>query len=254
MSKEKYTHIAVVMDRSGSMSSIAKDMSGGLAAFIAEQKKVEGDATVTFAKFDEVYEREVEWADIKSVSAFELHPRGSTALLDAMGNTMEFVREHIQGMAEAERPSKCVFVFITDGEENASHEYTREQVFQMISQLRSDNDHFGTQFEFTFLGANQDAIQAGASLGVRGGASLNYVATSAGAAGAFNSLTETMTNYRSLRCASFTYSDDQRAQSMGHAKKKSAKQKDDVPPVSPADAVQKGPLDAMGDNDTLVVR
>ena len=253
MSKEKYTHIAVVMDRSGSMQSIAHDMSGGLTTFIAEQKKVDGEATITLVRFDDRYERKVDWADIKSVSSFELQPRGGTALLDAMGKTMEFVREHIQNMPEADRPSRCVFVFITDGEENQSHEYTREQVFQMISQLRDDNDRLGTQFEFTFLGANQDAIQAGSSMGVRAGSSLNYVATAAGASGAFDSLTETMTNYRTLQSASFSYSDDQRSRSMGKAPK-AKKQKDITPPVNPADAIQKGPLDAMGNDETLVVR
>ena len=253
MSKEKYTHIAITLDRSGSMESIAKDMSGGLASFIAEQKKVKGTATVTFVKFDNYCERDVDWADINSVGAFELHPRGGTALLDAMGKTMEFVREHIQGMAEADRPSKCVFVFITDGEENQSHEYTREQVFQMISQLRDDNDQLGTQFEFTFLGANQDAIQAGSSMGVRAGSSINYVATAAGASGAFDSLTETMTNYRTVRCASFSYSDDQRERSMGKTPK-AKKQKDVIRPLDPADAICKGALDAMDSDETLIVK
>lgn len=222
MPKQNYTHIAIVMDRSGSMSGIARDMEGGLRRFIEAQRSVEGEGTITLAKFDNEYDLVYDFVPLAQADNFSLNPRGGTALLDAMGRTMEEVRSRIQNMDDANKPSKVAFVFITDGEENSSNTYNRERVFDMISDLRnSENDvnrpdENGVLWEFTFLGANQDAIHAGGSFGIRAASSMTYDASAQGSAAMFDSLTRSMTSYRSGG-SSLEYTQEDRNASVNNA-------------------------------------
>lgn len=208
MSKQNYTHISIVLDRSGSMSSIVNQVTAGYKEFIEAQKNVEGEATLTLARFDNAYDVIHDMVDIKTVSSdLNLQPRGWTALLDAMGQTMERVRSQINDLSEENKPSKCIFVFITDGGENSSQTYTRDRVFQMIEDLRNDTN---ISWDVIFMGANQDAIAEGGNLGVRAAASLTYNAnTSTGTLDAFHSLTKGMTSYRTSKSA-YSFSDEDR--------------------------------------------
>ena len=216
--KQNYTHLSIVMDRSGSMSGIAKDMEGGIKSFIENQKKVEGEATITLAKFDDQYDVVYDFTPISQVNDFSLNPRGGTALLDAMGRTMESVRERIKAMNSEDQPAKVIFIFITDGEENSSHTYDRNRIFEMISDLRNSNekdenqpDEDGTVWEFVFLGANQDAIQAGGSFGIRAQASMTYSQSAQGAQNMFDSLNATTTCYRcAVPGAAYAFTDEDR--------------------------------------------
>lgn len=193
MSKEKYTHIIAVIDRSGSMREIKVDMEGGFDSFIKEQGEVEGEATLTLAQFDTEYEIVHDNIAITDVPKFELTPRGCTALLDAIGRTLSTERERINKMDEDKRPSKIICVVITDGQENASHEYNRKRVFEMVSDLEGEED---PQWDFVFLGANQDAIAEGEGMGVMRSKAMTYDATSDGTRAAFKSLSKNMTSYR----------------------------------------------------------
>lgn len=83
--RKDYTHISIVLDRSGSMSGIAKDMEGGLRSFIEEQKKVDGKCTVSLYRFDDTTDKVYDFIDIQEASDFKLEPRGMTALNDAVG-------------------------------------------------------------------------------------------------------------------------------------------------------------------------
>ena len=215
MANENYTHIAFAVDRSGSMSNIASSMKEGFDEFINGQKEVDGDATVTLARFDDRYETIYDLVELGQVGPLDLQPRGMTALLDGMGKTMNSVREQIMGMEEDDRPSRCIFIFITDGGENASKEYTRDQVFQMIQDCR---DYEGINYEFVFLGANQDAIAAGNSFGIRSDASITYEASDAGTRGAYRSLTKGVTAYRTSALsneATLSFSENDRMDAMG---------------------------------------
>lgn len=218
MPKTNYTHISIVMDRSGSMSNIARDMEGGLKKFIADQQQVEGDATITLARFDDTYELIYDFVPLAQATEFVLSPRGSTALLDAMGRTMETVRSRVHAMDDDARPSKVIFIFVTDGGENASRTYNRQGIFEMISDLRNAEndvnrpDENGTVWEFVFLGANQDAIAEGGHYGIRASASMTYDASAAGSANMFESLNRNMTSYRSspVACSTLDFSDADR--------------------------------------------
>ena len=207
MSKPNYTHIAIVIDRSGSMLGIKKDVEGGLNNFIQEQKAVEGEATITMAQFDDSYEMLYDMVKIANVPNFNLVPRGSTALLDAMGRTMEHVRDQISELKEEDRPSKAIFVFITDGGENASTIFNRARVFEMIEALRSEKD---PTWDIVFMGANQDAISEGSNLGVRANASYTYAADSHGTQIAFQALSRGMTSYRMKSSESYAFANEDR--------------------------------------------
>ena len=193
MSKKDYTHIIVVLDRSGSMGSIRKDMQGGFNEFINEQKEVEGEATLTLAQFDNDYEVVHSNIDVADVPNLVLVPRGYTALLDAIGRTLTTERERINAIDENDQPEKVVCVTITDGYENASHEYNRTRIAEMIKNLEELET---PDWSFVFLGANMDAIAEGGSMGVRAGSSYTYAASGAGTRCAFMSLTDSMTRHR----------------------------------------------------------
>lgn len=198
--KKDYCHVVVVLDRSGSMSSMKSDVIGGFNNLLKEQLKTEGTATMTLVQFDDIYEVLSDFAELKDVAELNnqtFQPRGSTALLDAMGKTLNDVRTRIRSMDEKEKPSKALFVFITDGQENASKNYKRSQIFEMINDLRDKENNDGLEWEFIFIGANQDAIAEGNSYGIRANASLTYAASGDGAKRAFGSLSKTISFYRS---------------------------------------------------------
>jgi len=145
------TNITMVVDRSGSMESIKSDAEGGINSFIDQQKQEPGEALLTLVQFDTDYE----------VSAFKLVPRGSTALLDAVGRAINETGSRIAAMEESDRPALVVFVIVTDGAENSSREFTRDQIRTMVEHQQS-----AYKWQFTFLAANQDAFAAGGSMGI----------------------------------------------------------------------------------------
>ena len=235
--KENYTHIAIVIDRSGSMASMAKDVIGGFNTLIKDQKTVEGEATITMAQFDDIYEIVHDFAPVKNVEELTnktFVPRGSTALLDAMGKTMEEVRGKVLDMKSDEQPAKVIFVFITDGEENASSKYNRSQIFQMIKDLKGKEQNNEINWEFVFIGANQDAIQEGGSMGFRAAASMTFDASGDGADLAFKSLSKSLTTYRCMysKCASYSFEDSDRKEMDDLLKSKKRKYTNGVIPTS----------------------
>lgn len=173
------TMISFVLDRSGSMSSIRNDVVGGLNQFIEGQKQGDGDCSFRLIQFDsQGTDVVIDTAPVASVKTFtdsDFVPRASTPLLDAIGTEINRLGESLAKMPEAERAEKVVMVILTDGHENQSTEFTREQVFKMISHQREQY-----QWEFVFLGANQDAITEGASLGTVMRSSMTYAQNSKG--------------------------------------------------------------------------
>ncbi|MFO0905555.1 MAG: vWA domain-containing protein [Pirellulales bacterium] len=155
------TDITLVVDRSGSMDAIRDDAEGGVNAFIAEQAQAPGDACLTLVQFDTEYEFLEKGTPIREAGRFRLQPRGGTALLDAVGRAMQETGERLASLPEAERPGLVIFVVMTDGQENSSREYTKAQIKKMIEHQQSVYS-----WQFTFLGANQDAFAEAESLGI----------------------------------------------------------------------------------------
>lgn len=167
--RKNLTDIVVVLDRSGSMISCEKDMEGGLNTFIEEQKKVEGYADFTLVQFDDQYEVVHNGVDINHVTHVSFMPRGSTALYDAIGKAIATTGDRLNTMTEDERPGAVIFMIITDGGENASKEYTKQQINEMITHQQDKYD-----WNFMFLGANQDSFAVGSSIGLKATNISNY--------------------------------------------------------------------------------
>lgn len=187
------TEIVVVLDRSGSMGSIAPATVEGFNKFLLEQQNSEGEAFISLIQFDDRYEINYKSIPVKNAQPLVLGesfvPRGSTALFDAVGKTIE----------ELNTDRDVVFVIITDGEENSSKTYKREAIFKMIETLTEENS-----WKFLFLAANQDAIKAGNSIGISSSNSITYAATNAGASNVFMSVSSNISSYRSVKKAAFT--------------------------------------------------
>ncbi len=165
------TDITVILDRSGSMGNIASDVIVGFNAFLAAQRRETGVCRLTLVQFDDQYEvvcDALAIAEVPQLSKENFQPRGTTALLDAIGRTVENTGARLRALSESERPGRVLVAIITDGLENASTDYTRERVFDMISTQR---DRY--QWTFLFFAANQDAIAEGARIGIGADQSLN---------------------------------------------------------------------------------
>lgn len=162
--RENLTEMVFVLDRSGSMSGLAADTIGGFNELIEKQKKIEGDAYVTTVLFDHEYEvlhDHVALGEVAPLTDKEYFARGSTALLDAVGRTINAVGARLAAAPEEERPEHVVFVITTDGMENASREYTAKQVREMVEHQQQKYS-----WQFVFLGANMDAVCEARNLGI----------------------------------------------------------------------------------------
>ena len=175
MTRSDLTHIYFLLDRSGSMQSIKTDTEGGFAAFIEEQRSAAGQCRVTLAQFDTHYDVVFSGLDVADVPALDLQPRGSTALLDAIGRLVTDSGKQLAALPDAERPGAVIVAIMTDGMENASREWTHPAIKALVEQQTTA---YGWQF--MYMGADQDAIEVGASLGVHADHSINYARGKAG--------------------------------------------------------------------------
>jgi Mg-chelatase subunit ChlD len=165
------TDITLVVDRSGSMEAIRTDAEGGVNTFLTDQAAQPGEALVTLVHFDTQYEFVHKGVPVKDVPRYQLVPRGSTALLDAIGRAINETGERLALMAETDRPALVVFVVMTDGQENSSQEFTKAQIKKMIEHQQSVYN-----WQFTFLGANQDSFAEAGSMGMAAAGVANFTA------------------------------------------------------------------------------
>ena len=168
MSNPDRTLLVFLLDRSGSMQSIKSDVEGGFAAFIDEQRQAPGECTATLAQFDTEYELVYHRIPVAGVPALNLQPRGGTALLDAMGKLITDTAAQLDAAPEAERPGTVIVAIMTDGYENSSREWTHPAIKSLVEQQTKNG------WEFLYMGADQDAIEVGASLGVQRDKSVTY--------------------------------------------------------------------------------
>lgn len=195
MPKKDLTEIIVVMDKSGSMDSIRNDAMGAFNTFLDEQKKVPGSAVFTLTLFDTTYTMVHKRKAIKEVPQLTYDtyvPGGMTALLDAVGRTIDEVGKRLADTADDERPERVVMAIITDGQENSSREYKRQQIMERI-QHQTDT----YKWVFVFLAAGKEAFAEAQSIGIQLQNIANYAADSGDAyKGAVRCFSSNVSAYR----------------------------------------------------------
>lgn len=161
---------------------------------IEKQKQESGEATVTTILFDSKVETLHDRADLQKIAPMtnkDYYVRGMTALLDAVGSTIQHI-SHVQTvMGEDNMPEHTMFVITTDGMENASREFTAEAVKRLIEEKKEKNS-----WEFLFLGANIDALKAAGNIGIGADRAVNYHPDPVGTALNYNVVSETVSTMR----------------------------------------------------------
>jgi len=173
-----YTEIAFILDRSGSMNCCQQAAIAGFNQFLDDQQKAEGLAKLTLVLFDDEY-----LVPVSSIPVHEVvpltddtyQPRGCTALLDAVGQTIDDLGNRLAALTEKDRPGQVIVAILTDGLENASRRFTWKEI---AGKIKHQTDTY--KWIFLFLGANQDAIATAANLSIAANNAASYVADAAG--------------------------------------------------------------------------
>lgn len=212
MTDSTKTLIAALLDHSGSMEVCKAATEDGWRELIAEQRANPGHCQVTLAQFDTDYEVLYPPTDIAAVPEFTVEPGGMTALLDAAGRFITEVGQQLSALPEGERPGQVICLIMTDGMENASHQWNWDDVQRLITQQREIYC-----WEFIFLGANIDAVRVGRRMGVDAKFAMTYNAKDYGANSlAYKLTTAAITDGRAggfFRMGGFT--DEDRKAAMG---------------------------------------
>lgn len=192
--KKDLTELVFILDKSGSMAGLESDTIGGFNAMLQKQKAVPGECRITTVLFDSGYALVHDRIDIRAVqpmTAKQYQVGGCTALLDAMGRTIDKIASVQKSTAEAYRAEKVLFVIITDGLENASRRYTAEKVKAMVEH---EKKRYG--WEFIFLGANIDAVETAQHVGIDAARAVDYLPDAAGTQLNFSVMAEAVTEFR----------------------------------------------------------
>jgi uncharacterized protein YegL len=195
--KKDFTEIVCIIDRSGSMISVQNDAIGGFNAFIKAQKKIPGTANATLVLFDHEYEEVYSGKDLNSVDDLNEDtyvPTGMTALMDAVGRTIVTVGERLIKLEEKDKPEKVIICVLTDGYENASKEYSKSKVAEMI---QHQQDKYS--WKFIFLAANMDAVAEAQSLNIPTQDAFKFNATNKGTRKAFQALSCSVSTHRTSK-------------------------------------------------------
>lgn len=172
------TEIAFILDRSGSMAPVTEAAITGFNVFLRDQQKTEGQARLTLVLFDNEYLVPLDCIPVQEAVALDTRtyvPRGSTALLDAIGTTIDRLGARISTMPEPDRPGQVIVAIFTDGYENSSEKFTWKDISHKI--LEQTNTY---KWQFLFLGANQDAIATAANLSIAADNASTYVGDNGG--------------------------------------------------------------------------
>jgi Mg-chelatase subunit ChlD len=217
--RNDYVHIAVILDRTGSMESIRDDIIGGFNTFLKKQQAEPGKATFTLVQFDsqdpyEVICKFTPIADVQELTRETFVPRASTPLLDAMGRGINDLDESLAKMTIKTRPDRIVMVIITDGQENASQEFTKGQVEAMIKAKQEKSD-----WQFVFLSADLAAVGDAVKSGVKFSSSMAFDKNAHGTSSAMCSASERIADYRSLRAEAIAFSEEDRAKQKSEKKR-----------------------------------
>ena len=166
------TELVFILDKSGSMAGLENDTIGGFNSMIEKQKEVDGEVFVTTVLFSTFYEKlhnRTPLSEIKPLTTRDYIVGGGTALLDAVGNTIEHFNIIHTYARKEDVPSKTIFIITTDGEENASCRFSYAQIKELISKQKEEKG-----WEFIFAGANIDAESTADRMGIHRDRAIQY--------------------------------------------------------------------------------
>jgi ADP-ribosylglycohydrolase len=208
--QQNYTHITIILDRTGSMDSIRDDTIGGYNSYLEEQQAQPDKATLTLVQFDsqdpyEVIHHFLPVQDVPKLTRETYKPRASTPLLDALGRGINDLEQSLAALSPDERPNQLVVVVVTDGEENASREFTKQQVAQMIREKQEKLD-----WQFVFLSADLDAIRDAEAVGIRQSQMMAYDKSAQGTRDGWSGLSKSTSNFRAQRMKDMSFAEEDR--------------------------------------------
>ena len=206
--KKGYTHVSILIDRSGSMQSIKKDVIGGFNQLLEDQKKEDGELTLSLTQFDDnfgslCFENTNDFAplnEVKKLDESNYVPRGSTPLNDALAKLINETGIRFAKMSESQRPEKVMMVIMTDGEENCSKEHTKDSVKKLIEH---QEQKYG--WKFIYIGANQDSFAESSTRGMNAG--MNFDANKIGTKSAFYAASNVLRKSRKADLQSYATMD-----------------------------------------------
>lgn len=201
--RDSLTELIIILDTSGSMENIEKDMIGALNGLLDDQRKEPGEIRVTYTRFNTNVEEVCSGRNISEIQRIDFRSAGGTALYDAVAFTVNNVGRRLAATPESDRPAKVICVIVTDGGENSSREYSKyyggaAKVKQIIEHQREKYN-----WVFTFLGADQDAIVAGAEIGINSSHSANFVKTGAAVGNARQTLSNKVSGIRGMSAMAY---------------------------------------------------
>lgn len=180
--KNKEMDVIFLLDRSGSMSNCVSDTIGGYNHYLEEQKKNKYNTKITTILFDDQYEclyKRTPIKNVKNLTNKEYFVRGCTALYDAIGKTINSLEKEINN-------NKVLFIITTDGLENASKEYHKEDIRKLIKKHNN--------WEFLYIGAEIDSYAEGSSLGLKESNIANYEKSKSGITRLYSSICKASSN------------------------------------------------------------
>ena len=218
--KADTTHITIVLDRTGSMEAIRDDTIGGYNAFLNMQKAERGQATLTLVQFDsqdpyEVVHHFKPLAGIPELTRETFVPRAATPLLDAIGRGINDLEKGLADLAEDERPARVVMAIVTDGQENASREFRKDQIKKMIQEKQEKS-----AWQFVFLSADLEAIDDAMETGIAARATLAHDKDGRGVGAAWTALSRHVAEYRTGQAEDVSFDEQDREQQKIEKKRK----------------------------------
>ena len=215
MTDQNLTEVIAIIDRSGSMAPYVFDTIGGFNTFLKEQRAVPGKIKITLVQFDDQYQIDYDGLDINDVKDLNnesYSPRGSTALYDSVGKTINAVGKRLAETKEEERPSKVIFLIITDGEENASKEFEFSTIKSMV-----EHQIEKYSWSFVYMGGGDILAQKkqANNIGIPVKNVYGYTANSAGTQAVYSAFSSGLRRARSASldfsaCDSFLNDDEQK--------------------------------------------
>ena len=218
--KKDYTHITVILDRSGSMEDIKDDTIGGFNSYLASQQAESGTATLTLVQFDtpdayEVIHRFQPITKVPALSSTTYVPRGLTPLFDALGRGINDLAHFLANLPAQDQPAKVIMVVVTDGQENSSCEFDKPQVEKMIAE-KTERD----SWQFVFLSADLSAMHEAMHMGIRSDKALMFQKSRQGSKDAWDSLNTQTSKFRGQSGEVFAFDPDDRKHPQDPNKKK----------------------------------